>query len=178
LAQQSGGCHGKAPPEGDPGRLRRLAINAHNLLSLPVGKPSQDSRLGGSHVPAKAQDVPRGDAPLTETLQQPLTRLIITHNSHGQNGCSKRGDVARRVGATSGKNLLRSLLQDEHRRLARNARNLAVNKFVRDEVSKQDHLLARELLEDFQKSFALGRRHLHTDCIHSFHSTMEFQSST
>ena len=134
----------------------RLAVDAHDLLALPVRQSSQNPHLRGSQVIAHADDVPGGNVPFTKVVEQRVARLIIAHDSHGSDVGAERRQVVRGIGAAARHHLLLALLQDQHRRFARDAHDFAVDGLVGDEVSQHDDALAREALQQGQQRRTVG----------------------
>ncbi len=137
--------------------MGRLPVDAHDLLALPVRQSSQNPRLRGGQVIVHADDVPGGNLPLAKVVEQRVARLIIADDPHGSDVGAERRQVVRGVGAAARRHLPLALLQDQHRRFARDAHDFAVDGLVGNEVSQHDDALAREALHQGQQR-TYGRR--------------------
>ena len=70
---------------------------------------------------------------------------------------AERGDVVRGVAGAAGDHLGRVVLEDQHRRFARDAGDLAVDELVGDEVADDEDAAAREAVDEREQPFlALG----------------------
>ncbi len=69
-------------------------------------------------------------------LQQPPAGLVAAGDTHGHGSTAERRHVARRVPGSAGHDLGRVVVEDEDRRLARDARQLSVDEFVDDQVAE------------------------------------------
>src|SRR5208337_4779254 len=102
-----------------PGQgLRRFTIDANDLLSLPVAKPSQDARFRWGQVAAQPDHISRGNTLLLEITEQRLARLVVTHDAHRNNLSAKLRQVNGGVSSTARRYLLFALFQNQDRGLA------------------------------------------------------------
>ena len=67
--------------------------------------------------------------------QQPPARLVAADHADQRRAAAERGDVVGGVAGAAGHDLGRVVLEDQHRRLARDARHAAVDELVGDEVA-------------------------------------------
>jgi len=78
--------------------------------------------------------------------RQQLSRLVVTHDPDRQDVHSEVGKVADRIGAAAGDDLAIAVLQNQHGRFARDARYLAEDKLIGDQICEDGY---RELGERF-----------------------------
>ena len=70
---------------------------------------------------------------------------------------TERGDVVGRVARAARHHLGRVVFQDQHRRLARNARDFAVDELVDDDVADHEHATVAESIDQGEEPLlALG----------------------
>ncbi len=70
---------------------------------------------------------------------------------------AERGDVVGGVARAAGHHRRRVVFEDQHRRLARDARHLPVDEFVGDEITDDQHAAAAEAVDEPEQTFlALG----------------------
>src|SRR5258707_659048 len=94
------------------------------------------SRLAGDAVGAHAR--------LTEERVHLVARGVLPEQTHRQHGGAERVDVVGRVGGAAEPHLAIGEAQDEDRGLAGDARGLAVEIFVGDEIAHHHHAAAGE----------------------------------
>ena len=116
----------------------------------------EDPGLHRRPVLAGAHDVPPIDAPV-KARQEPAALGFGADEPRQPRTAAERGDVVRRVAGAARHHLGRVVLQDEHRRLARHAGDLAVDELVGDEVADDEHAPAREAVDEPEQALlALG----------------------
>ena len=92
-----------------------------------------------------------------EAREQPAAFGIGADEAGEPRAAAERGDVVRGVAGAAGDHLGRVVLEDQHRRLARHARDLAVDELVGDEVADDQHAAAAEAVDEREQAFlALG----------------------
>ncbi len=70
---------------------------------------------------------------------------------------AERRDIVRRVPCAAGDDRRRVVFEDQHRRFARDARDFAVDEFVRDQITDDEHPAAREAVDEPEQAlFPLG----------------------
>ena len=95
--------------------------------------------------------------PRWKLREQPPAFRIGADEPGETRAAAERGDVVGRVAGAAGHHLGRVVLEDQHRRLARHARDLAVDELVGDEVADDEHAAAREAVDEpEQPLLALG----------------------
>ena len=77
-----------------------------------------------------------GTLHFAEPREQQFARLVVTDYADGEDFHSQRGQVHDGVAAAAGNYGALAVLQDEHRRFARDTRNLAEYEFVGHEVGQ------------------------------------------
>ena len=89
--------------------------------------------------------------------EQPAAFGIGADEPGEARAAAERGDVVGGVAGAAGHHLRRVVLQDEDRRLARDAGDLAVDELVGDEVADDEHAAAREAVDEREQPLlALG----------------------
>ena len=89
--------------------------------------------------------------------EQPAAFRVGADEAGEARAPAERGDVVRGVAGPAADHLGRVVLQDEHRRLARDARDFAVDELVGDQIADDQHAAAREAVDERQQPFlALG----------------------
>ena len=91
---------------------------------------------------------------MAESAQQQLSRLVVAHDSNRQDVHSEVGEVVDGIRAAAGNHLAIAVLQNQHGRFARDARNLAEHEFVGDQVREDGD---RELGKRFDNLPQSGR---------------------
>ena len=135
--------HGVARVERRPDLLRerradrfverppRLAIDADHLLPRRMNATGQNARLDRRPVLAGADDVGLVHAAM-EAGQQPASFGVGADQTGEARPAAERGDVVGGVAGAAGNHLRRVVLEDQDRRLARDARHRAVDELVGD----------------------------------------------
>ena len=131
------------------------AIDAHHLLLGRVNAASQDSRFDRSVVTSHAHDTARID-PLVQRRRQPPGGLVASDDTGQNRAATKRGHVVRRIATCARHDLRRVVLEDQHRSLARDARDTTVHEFIGDDVADDGH---RSLLQRVYDREELRRIH-------------------
>jgi hypothetical protein len=72
----------------------------------------------------------------SKRINQSRSSLISSGKSNRCSGTAKRGDVACGVARPSRNDFRRVVVQNEHRRFARDSRDIAVDELVNDQVAK------------------------------------------
>ena len=71
---------------------------------------------------------------LAKALQQQAAGFVVAYHANRKNVDAQRGQVHHRIRAASGNYGALAVLQDQHRRLARDAGDFAEDEFVGDQV--------------------------------------------
>jgi hypothetical protein len=71
---------------------------------------------------------------------------------------AERRDIVRRVAGPARDDLGRVVVEDQHRRLSRHARQFAVDELVGQQVAEDDHALAGEVVDERQQAAGVDRR--------------------
>ena len=116
----------------------------------------ENARLDRRPVLARAHDVRTVDAAV-KARQQPPPFGIGAHHADEPRAAAERRDVVGGVARAAGDHLGRVVLQDQHRRFARDARDLAVDELVGDDVADDQHAAVRKAVDEREQAlFALG----------------------
>jgi hypothetical protein len=94
------------------------------------------------------EDAAGRDTFLLELLHQQAPRLVVANDAHWLYRHAKVGKVHHGVAAAPGYHLPFSMLQDEHRRLPRYPRNLAIDELIRHQVAQHRYSDILERLYD------------------------------
>src|SRR5436190_8417535 len=96
------------------------------------------------------------DAAVKTRQQSPP--LAVVADDAGQPGtAAERGDVVRRVASAARHDFRGVVLEDQHRRFARDSLDVAVDELVRDQVADDEHAPARETVDEPEQALsALG----------------------
>ena len=89
---------------------------------------------------------------MAEGAEQQAPGIVVADNSNRKHVDAEIGKIVDRVGAAAGDDGALAMPQDEHRRLAGDARNFAEDKFVRDHVAEHRHGDARECSDDLAQA--------------------------
>ena len=130
-----------------------LAIDADDLLPRGVDAAGEDARLDRRAVLPRADDVRVVDAAVEARQQAPAFGVGARRAPTSLRPAAEGGDVVRRVARAAGDDLRRVVLQDQHRRLARHARHLAVDELVGDQIAEHEHAAAREAVDEGEEPF-------------------------
>ena len=95
----------------------------------------QDPRLGRRAEPLRTQHRPHIDT-RSQRVEQPTARFVLSGESNRDGRTAERRNVARRVAGSSRNDLRRVVVQDQHRCLARDARDVAVNELIDNQIAK------------------------------------------
>ena len=111
----------------------------------------EDARLGRRPVPGGTAD-PTDIHVTPHDLQQPPAGLVAAGDTHGHRSTAERRHVARRVPGSAGNDLGRVVVENEDRRLARDARQLAIDEFVDDEIAEDGDACLVERVDQGQET--------------------------
>ncbi len=89
-----------------------------------------------------------GNLLLVQPLQQQAAGLVVADDADRKNVDAQRSQVHHRIAAAAGNHGALAMLQDQHRRLARDARNLAKDEFVGHQVGQHGDRDVGERLDD------------------------------
>jgi len=129
-----------------------FAVNAYNLLPPSVGHPGENACLGDRRLIFASKNSCHRNAFVTEIPQQQAARIVVPYNAHRKNVDAEVREIVYRVGATAGDDRPLAMLEDQHRGLARDARNFAEHKFVRHHITEDGNRDARECLDDLPQA--------------------------
>ena len=115
----------------------RLAIHANYLLPRSVRHARKNSGLGDGRIAFVFQHSANRDAFVTKMFDQQSSRLVIADNPDWQNVDPEIGEIIRRIGAAARSDGPFTMLENQHRRLARDTRNLTKDKLIGDQVSQK-----------------------------------------
>ena len=104
----------------------------------------------------QSQDAGSGDAPLAKGAEQQASRLVVAHHAHRQHGDAQRGQVVNRVATAAGNHGALAVLEDQHRRFARDAGDFAVDEFVGHQIGDHRDGEAREGVHDLAQALELS----------------------
>ena len=119
--------------------------------------PGEKAALGRRRPASHTKDSGNIDAKATEMSDQRVSGGVIAHRSDGQDAGPERGEVVGSVGAAARNNVRFPMLEDEHWGFARNTRDFAILKFVRDEIAKEDNRFCVELFDALAKREKVDR---------------------
>src|SRR6266700_3762118 len=134
-----------------------LAVESHHLLSPGVRHAGQNARLGHGRVILVAKNAGNWNSFVAETFHEQTSRLVVSHDPHWQNADAQIGKIVHRVCSAAGKNGAFAMAKDEHRRLARDARDFAEDEFVGDHVAKHGDRDARKSLHNLAQPRGFSR---------------------
>ena len=117
-------------------RILRLAVHAHHLLARGVRHARENARLRDRGVALVLQHAADRDPLVAKIFQQQPPRFIVAHNAHGQDIHSQIRQVICGVGSAAGHHGAFAVLQDQHRRFARHARNFAEDELVGHQIAQ------------------------------------------
>ena len=90
-------------------------------------------------------------------VQEPAARFVLSDDAHHAGRTAERGDVARRVAGAARDNLRRIVIEDEDGRLARHARDVAVDELVDDEIAEDGRSHAGEAVDELEQAARINR---------------------
>ena len=82
--------------------------------------------------------------------------LVAPDQPDGAPCAAERGDVAGGVAGAAGHDLRRVVFEDQHRRFARDARDVAVDELVDDEVADDGHARVCKTVDDLEQAVRIG----------------------
>ena len=123
-----------------------------------VRPPREETRLGGRGSPFGTKDAAGAHALLAEILKKRLPRSVLANDRNRQHLCPQGGKIVGCVSAAAWNQLRLAMLQDQHRSLARNSRNVAITKFVGHKVTEENDDLSPELFYALSKIAQVHRR--------------------
>jgi hypothetical protein len=115
-------------------------------LSGGVRESGQDARLGHGGVALVFENAADGNAFVAESAQQQLARLVVADDANRQDVHSQVGEIVDGIGAAARNHLAIAVLQNQHGRFARDARNFAEHELVGDQIGEDGY---RELGKGF-----------------------------
>ena len=83
---------------------------------------------------------------------QPAALRIVSKDAGKRGASAERGNVGRGVSRSARNNLCRVVVEDQDRRLARHARELAVDELVDDEIAENGNAGAGKAVDEGQKA--------------------------
>ena len=114
----------------------RLAIDAHHLLPRRVRHAGEDARLGDGGVALVLQNAAHRNMLVAESLEQQAAGLVVADDADRQHVDAQVGEIIDGIGSAAGHDAAFAMLENQHRSLARNARDFAENKFVGHQVAE------------------------------------------
>ena len=140
--------------------------------------PARMRVLTGVRYCARAHDAARGRRRDESSRAAAGPSASAPTSPASARAAAERGDVVGRVAGAAGHHLRRVVLEDQHRRLARDARDLAVDELVGDEVADDEHAAAREAVDEREQALlALGLAGLRRDGRSGHITAAEFRKS-
>ncbi len=116
--------------------ILRLAVDAHHLLARSVRHAGENARLGDRGVALVFEHAAHSDALVAKVFQQHAPGFVVADDADGKNIHAEIGEIIGGVGAAAGDDRALAMLENQHRRFARHARNLAEDEFVGDQVAQ------------------------------------------
>src|SRR5258707_7890510 len=140
----------------------RLTIHAENLLAHGVRPASEEARLGWRGPAFYSRNSGNVHTFAAEIFKKRVALDVLANGSDGKHARSQVGQVVRGVGSSAGDDLGLAVAQNQHRRLARDAGNVAELKFVGDKIAEQNDRLGGKLLDALRQGKQVhgGRRRL------------------
>src|ERR1700688_1038157 len=144
------------------GFLFGFTIDTHNLLPRSMRHARQNAGFSDGGVTFIFQNAAYRDVFMTKTFQEQAASLIVAHHSHRQNIDAQVRKIIDRVGPSARHEAALPMLQDQHRRFSRDARDFPKNEFVGHQVADHgDGDLGKGLNNLFQPLLFFGMfRHL------------------
>ena len=116
-----------------------FAIDAHDLLLGRVHAAGENARLDRRPVVLRAHDLRAVDGPREASRAGASLRASVPTMPASARRAPSAATLLAALPAPPGNDLRGVVLEDEHRRLARDARDLAVDELVGDEVADDQH---------------------------------------
>jgi hypothetical protein len=110
----------------------------------------ENPRLHRRAVSVRAQQPARVD--VRQARVKPLACLIFPCEADNLRPAAQRRDVVRRVTGAARNNLRRIVLKNEHRRLARYARDAAVDELVGDQIADHRNAARGKCIEQTEET--------------------------
>ena len=153
-------------------RLAALLVDAHDLLADRRPAARDDARLGNRRSFRSRQKSRRIDARLREHRGNPRTSRILAQHAESAHRAAQGRGIVRDVRRAARDDALAHLLQDEHGRLPRYARDAPVEVNVGDHVAEDKRASA---LQAFCRRCRIicRCRHFHTP--HRVHHGVKFR---
>src|SRR5262249_48413702 len=105
------------------------------------------------------------------------SRLVAPDHTDGNRDRAERAQVGRRVGAASRDRFGLRVLEDQDRRLARDARDVAVDELVRDEIGEDGDAASLEAAHDGEQALRVVPAHAGATSCARIHVTASKRSS-
>jgi hypothetical protein len=131
--------------------ITRQTVNAKDLLAGGVGPPGEVARFYRSLPAANSCD--SGDIHffIFEIIDERATGCVVTDRANRKYTCAESDNVIRSIRTTAGDEFCFAMAKDKDWSFARNARNFAKYKSVRDEIPKNsDGLLGKDFDQIFK----------------------------
>ena len=154
-------------------RRLRLVVEPENLLRNSMGPACEEPALSRGCPPFHPKDTGRTHALLMEVLEKSVTSRIITNDCNRHHLCAKGSKIVRGVGPSSRNHLCLAMFQDQDRGFARHPGDVAVMKFVRNEITQENNRFPGEFFHPLGKVAKVhrcgcclwGGRPLHFGCL-------------
>ena len=125
-----------------------LLVEAHDLLADRRAAARDDARLGDGRPRGVAEKPRRLDALFREDVREPLRRGVLAEQADGVDRAAERLRVVRDICRAARDDFLSRLLEYEHGRLARDARDAPIDIDIRHHIPDDEDAAARQLLHD------------------------------
>ncbi len=135
----------------------------------------QDARLRRRAVSRGAEDRADVDLVRSQRTEKPAPCFVPPGDAGQARGAPERRDVARGIAGASRHDFGRVVVENQDRRFTRDARDLAVNELVGDQVSGDDDPAPRERVNQREQASSLART-LHACC--RIHAAASIRLST
>ena len=112
-----------------------LSINPNHLLPRGVRHSGENARLRHSRVAFCREHTAERHMFVPEEFQQQTTWFVIAQHAHRQNVDAQVREVVDGIRAAAGHNRSFSMLENQNRRLARNARDFPENELIGYQIS-------------------------------------------
>src|SRR5882672_3993106 len=146
----------KLTPKMRIGALGGLAVQTNDLLSRGMGESGKDPRFGHRAVALVLEHSANGNAAVAEGTEQEPARFIVTYYTDRKNSYAQVGKVANRVGGAARNYFAIPVLQDQHRRFARDARDFAEDEFIGDQITQDGDGGLGKRLHDLAQAVVLS----------------------
>jgi hypothetical protein len=135
----------------------------------------ENARLGRCAIAARLHDPAQVDV-AAEHLEQPLAGFVGGGDADRRRPAAEGGDIFRGVPRAARDDLGRVVIEDQHRRFARDARDLAVDELVGQQIAEHRDPDSRKIVDE-SKQALVGCRWLSHPLLHGGRGQREWSCS-